>query len=411
MEATPQLQWFEAFGIELEYMIVDRATLDVKPLADRLLRQLGGRDCMEVERGAVAWSNELARHVVEVKTNGPRPDLERAARDFDEAVREVNQHLKRMNARLMPSGMHPWMDPEHEFCLWPVDEEGIYATFDRIFDCRGHGWSNLQSMHINLPFADDAQLQALHAAVRFLLPLLPALAASTPFVEGRRAAHMDERLAVYRHNAAKVWQVSGSVIPECVASRADYEERVLEPIYRALAPYDPEGILRHEWVNARGCIARFDRMALEIRVLDTQESPRADLGIAFVTSELLRRHALARTFVHADAQFPPDRLAKVLWAVVHRGERALIEDAEYLKLWGIDAPAGVLAGEVWKRLLSAFSVSLRGPLWDEAWFNVVHGPLARRLLLAVGNQPTRERLREVYGELCECLNESRRFLP
>ena len=89
MEATPQLQWFEAFGIELEYMIVDRATLDVKPLADRLLRQLGGRDCMEVERGAVAWSNELARHVVEVKTNGPRPDLERAARDFDEAVRET----------------------------------------------------------------------------------------------------------------------------------------------------------------------------------------------------------------------------------------------------------------------------------------------------------------------------------
>lgn len=411
MNHVQQLRWFEAFGIELEYMIVDRSTLDVKPVADELLRELGGQDCMEVECGPVAWSNELARHVIEVKTNGPRLDLERAAQDFDEAVHAVNEKLSKLNACLMPSGMHPWMDPEREFCLWPVDEEHIYATFDRIFDCRGHGWSNLQSMHVNLPFANDAQLGALHAAVRFLLPLLPALAASSPFVEGERAAHLNERLAVYRNNAAKVWQVSGFVIPESIVSRADYERIILDPVYRALAPHDPQGVLRHEWVNARGCIARFDRMALEIRVLDTQESPRADLGIAYVTTELLHRHALLQTFVDADAQFPPERLAKILWDVVFAGERALIEDADFLRLWGFEAQPRVLAGELWEYLLGTFAPQLRGPLWQEAWFNVVHGPLARRLVHAVGDQVTLERLREVYRELCGCLDENRRFLP
>ncbi len=410
MERVQQLQWFEAFGIELEYMIVDRATLEVKPIADELLRELAGQDCMEIACGAVAWSNELARHVLEVKTNGPCSDLQRAAQEFDSAVHAVNRKLEKMNACLMPSGMHPWMDPERDFRLWPADDEGIYAAFDRIFDCRGHGWSNLQSMHVNLPFADDAQLGALHAAVRFLLPLLPALAASSPFVEGQRAAHLDERLAVYRHNAAKVWQVSGFVIPECVASRDDYQRIILDPVYRALAPHDPQGVLRHEWVNARGCIARFDRMALEIRVLDTQESPRADLGIAYVTSELLRRYALARTFVDVDAHFSPERLAKILWSVVRAGERAVIEDAEFLSLWGVDARPGVLAGELWEQLLSTFAPELRGPLWHEASFNVRHGPLARRLVRAVGKRVTQERLAEVYRELCGCLDEDRRFV-
>lgn len=31
-----KLHLFEAFGIELEYMIVDQDTLDVKPIADQL---------------------------------------------------------------------------------------------------------------------------------------------------------------------------------------------------------------------------------------------------------------------------------------------------------------------------------------------------------------------------------------
>ena len=84
----------------------------------------------------------------------------------------------------MPTGMHPWMDPAREFELWPHGDREIYAAFDRIFDCRGHGWANLQSMHLNLPFADDDEFGRLHAAIRALLPLLPALAASSPFADG-----------------------------------------------------------------------------------------------------------------------------------------------------------------------------------------------------------------------------------
>src|SRR5690606_19484263 len=183
-------------------------------------------------------------------------------------------------ATLLPTGMHPWMEPEHELRLWPHDNAEIYSAFDRIFGCRGHGFANLQSMHINLPFADDEEFGKLHAAIRLVLPLIPGLSASLHLVEGRLLCTLDNRLEAYRTNCARVPSVTGLVVAEAVYSRASYEAEVLQAIYRDLAELDPEGVLAHEWVNARGAIARFDRMAIEIRTADTQECPRADLALA-----------------------------------------------------------------------------------------------------------------------------------
>ena len=184
-EAT--LGLFEGFGIEIEYAIVDAASLDVRPIADALLAAEAGELTGDVLRGRMAWSNELARHVIEVKTTEPEPGLAGLAELFAGEVRRVESRLAPLGARLMPTGMHPWMDPAREFAVWPHGERTIYDAFDRIFDCRGHGWANLQSAHLNLPFDGDDEFGRLHGAIRALLPLLPALAASSPFVEGRAA--------------------------------------------------------------------------------------------------------------------------------------------------------------------------------------------------------------------------------
>ena len=55
--------------------------------------------------------------------------------------------------------MHPWMDPRAA-SLWPHEYGEVYAAYDRIFDCRRHGWANLQSVHLNLPFADEREFGA-----------------------------------------------------------------------------------------------------------------------------------------------------------------------------------------------------------------------------------------------------------
>ena len=49
---------FEAYGIELEYMIVDRASLAVAPLADRVLEAVLGEAHLALSRVAGADGNE-----------------------------------------------------------------------------------------------------------------------------------------------------------------------------------------------------------------------------------------------------------------------------------------------------------------------------------------------------------------
>ena len=384
-------------------MIVDRESLAVRPLADRLLRALADGP----SSSHVGWSNELVRHVVEVKNVQPAADLAALPTPFHDAIVAANALLAEENARLMPTAMHPWMDPERETALWDGD---IYRAYDRIYGCRGHGWANLQSMHVNLPFADDAEFARLHAAIRLVLPLLPALAASSPIADAAPSGLLDFRLDAYRKICASTPSVAGRVIPETVESRAEYEAKILRPMYVEIAPQDREGILQHEWLNSRGAIARFDRYAIEIRVVDVQECPQADLAIAAATAAVVRSLYDER-YAPLDEQqaIGVDVLHDALLATIRDGDCALVDDAEYLHALGLPA-SRCSAGEVWASLL-------RDVEGERAWWQPTidailrEGPLARRVLRAVGSAPDRARIAAVYRTLCECLDEDRMFLP
>lgn len=407
---------FSVYGVELEYMIVDRASLSVRPIADALLRDDEGKVVNDVARGRMAWSNELTLHVVELKNAMPDADLAGLMDAFQAEVAELDRRLAPLGARLMPGGMHPWMDPAGECRLWPHDHAEIYQAYERIFGCRRHGFANIQSMHLNLPFADDGEFVRLHAAVRLLLPILPALAASSPIADGAATGCLDTRLQAYLgHQNRLPASLGEATIPDAVAGQADYRRHVLEPLYRALAPLDPAGTLRHEWLNARGVIPRFERMALEIRLLDMQECPCADLAVAAAVAAAVRRlyRAGKGGGLAGQQAYPSTRLAGLLQACLRDGDRASVDDPAYLGLLGLSA-AATTAGEVWRRLLEDWweaEPAARTPWGTPLDTILAHGPLARRLLRAAGPAPSRPRLAAVYGELCDCLAAGRSFLP
>jgi glutamate---cysteine ligase / carboxylate-amine ligase len=230
MKCRPEFHLFDCFGVELEYMIVDAQSLAVLPVTDRVLWTVAGEYLSEIELGSVSWSNELALHVIELKTTKPASNLEGLVAEFQENVGRINQILAPLGGRLMPTAMHPWMDPHREMRLWPHEHSPIYETLHRVFDCRGHGWANLQSVHLNLPFVGDQEFARLHAAIRLLLPIMPALAASSPVMDGRITGRLDNRLEVYRHNARQIPRVSGAVIPEPVFSEKAYQQEILQPL-------------------------------------------------------------------------------------------------------------------------------------------------------------------------------------
>jgi gamma-glutamyl:cysteine ligase YbdK (ATP-grasp superfamily) len=415
MSAPDRLHLFEGYGVELEYMIVDTDTLDVRPVADELIKAACGTYESEIERGPICWSNELMLHVVELKTNGPVPRLAPVAGDLQAGVRDINQFLAPMGARLMPSAMHPWMQPEREAKLWPHEYSAVFERFDQIFDCTGHGWSNLQSAHLNLPFADDAEFGRLHAAVRLVLPLLPALAASSPIAGRQRTGQMDYRLAVYRNNAAHIPSISGEVIPEAVFTEAAYRANIFERMYADITPHDPDGILQHEWLNARGAIARFDRGTIEVRVVDVQECPQADLAIAALASAVIQALTESRwSNVATQQAYASAPLVNLLTGAIRDADAAVIDDAAYLDLFGMTCRSPCTMRDLWEHLyttLQAEASATTRDLLRPIETILQQGPLARRILAALGGNESPEAFKSVYGHLCDDLAEGRQFVP
>ncbi len=408
--AGGSLPLLEGIGLELEYMIVDWGTLSVLPVADELLRAAAGAVTDEVEQGPLCWSNEMTLHLVELKTNGPVAGFSGLAGVFSADIGRINALLRPLGGTLMPSGMHPFMDPAREAVFWPHRNREIYESYHRIFDCRRHGWANLQSAHLNLSFRGDEEFARLHAAVRLLLPILPALAAGSPVMEGRPTGLLDTRLEVYRTNQERIPSITGRVIPEAVRSRRQYRERILSRIYRDIAPHDPARILRREWVNSRGAIPRFDRETIELRILDVQECPRADLAIASAIVAALRS-LVSGCLGPPDAanEWEIDRLETIFLATVRDGESAVLRDRRYLRAFGLGG-ADCTAGELWRHFVRTL------PAGDDGASEVLavileHGTLARRILARLGRRPSRARIRRIYRELCDCLAKGRLFLP
>ncbi len=377
---------FQAFGVELEYMIVDRETFRVAPITDRLLEAaaaLPGASVDEeedpehpgsVELGDAAWSNELA----------------------------------------------PTMVPDRDMKLWPHGYSEVYGAFNRIFDCRGHGWSNLQSAHLNLPFQIDesadtpeGEFGRLHAAIRFLLPIMPALSASSPIMDGRPTGLMDNRLEVYRHNARAVPIVSGRVVPEAVFTKKDYDATIFQAIYAALAPHDPQGVLRHEWANSRGAIARFSRNTIEVRVLDVQECPSCDLAVLAAITSAIRAVCEGRLGDLAELRtWGVEPLHRILMSVIRDGDLAKIQDAAYLKALGYPG-AACTAGELWRHLTArtlAGDAALHAEVNPALGVILEHGCLARRIIAATGANPDDATIERVYRRLGECLANNTPFL-
>lgn len=401
---------FEAYGVEIECMLVDRTEMDVLPRCDELMARVGGDPNADVELGDLAWSNELVLHVLEFKTNGPAPSLAGLAAKFHDSMRLANMELAAMGGRLMPGGVHPWMDPHAETVLWPHEYTEVYHAFDRIFGCSGHGWANVQSTHLNLPFRGDEEFGRLHAAVRLVLPLIPALSAASPYLDGGRSRALDARLVAYRGNARRVPSVTGLVVPEPAFTREQYEREILGRIYADMAPLDPDGTLRHEWANARGAIARFDRGTVEVRVIDAQECPTADLAVVGAVTAVVRALAVG-PLSERDPRSDPgtEVLASVLEGTILEAEGARVEIPEYLDILGLQG-GGCTAGNVWRALLDRYPPEDPAGEWTTALeLTLERGTLANRLVAAAGDAPDRERLAAVFGALCGCLERNELF--
>lgn len=392
---------FFVIGLEIEYMVVDKTTLNVCPVSDIILQELAqGKLSNEVELGETAVSNELVMHVIEVKNNGPKP-LSRAIVDqFQGTLEQLQQVLEPHGWQLLPTGAHPWMDPATETQRWPHGNREIYQQYDAIFNCEGHGFANLQSMHVNLPFANDEEFNLLHNAIRLLLPLIPALAASTPFLDGRYTGMQDSRLHYYNQNQQAIKAISGEVIPEFVRSQAHYQQHILTPMYEAIKPFDRQGILQHEWLNSRAAIAKFEYGAIEIRIIDSQECVSADYAIACAIVAILR-YWINHSHYFIDHPCDNAPLVDLYQQSIHHGLLAVPNGRGMLEQWQIKSAKN--CRDVWSQLLEKVGTEIDHSSQLMLQTMLAQGNLSQRIVNACGSDFSHRNLTRIYRQLGHCL--------
>lgn len=401
---------FEVYGIELEYMLVNNSNFKVAPIVDQLLTKKHGELTADVDNGIIAWSNELVAHVVELKTNGPTADLNNLSKQFHDNVIEVNTILKDLDSMLLPTACHPLMNPLKDTELWKHSYSEVYELYNRIFNCKGHGWSNVQSTHINLPFYDDKEFEKLHAAIRVILPLIPGLCASSPILEGTNTGFKDTRLEYYKTNQKEIPEMTGLVIPERVFTKADYHTTIFEPIKRAIRPHDTKNILDHHFLNSRGAIARFDRNAIEIRLVDIQESPKADIAICVLIIEVLKLLVDKKLgSIQHQKKWPKQDLFDILNPIIKNAETFKVTNLEYLKLFNIEKDSTVQ--NIWKHLYDLAKPNIHESHHDTLDVILTQGTLATRILKAVGSDYSEQNISKVYTQLAKCLQVNTMFEP
>lgn len=404
---------FEVCGIELEYAVVDK-DLNCVSLVDPAFRVFAGRATSDVELGVVGFSNEIVDHVFEIKTTVPLKSLVETENVLLEGVRRFAAVLAdRFDARLLPTGMHPWLDPKKAH-LWSRSNRRIYDTYARLFDVRTHGWANVQACHVNLPMGTDKDAVAMMTAATVLVPYLPAISASTPMHDGDLQPSADSRLAWIIQHQTRVPESCGDIVPEYVSSLKQYKEDVLGRMYAAVDRLPDAQVLRREFFNARGAVFKFSRKSMEVRVLDVQECIKMDMAIAAFTRAALR--GLTERITKGELELPPHAvMVDDFRAVVRDGTNAHVRAPHLCKRRARDEGGRVEVRHALRELLALARRKARAD--EEEYLDIVERVIERGNLsecIARTLQPFTDddeafldAARRVYIQLSECLIENR----
>lgn len=387
-------------GPEHELSLVD-PELKVLPISDKVIKAYRGKTINFVELSSFTFGKELQLHVMELKANEPFKSPIQFEETMQNGVLTLSQIVQKHGANLLGTGMHPLLNLK-DTAVWPHYHRKIYCEFGKIFNIKQHGWLNIQSFHLNLPFQKEADGVQMHNLLANLCTYLPAVSASSPIYEGKLGGDVDNRLEFYKINQKEIPSITADVIPEYTNSFSRYRQEVIvqysEELQRAGAD---KSVLWREWVNSRGVIFRFDRSALEVRVMDEQECIKSDVALSCFI-----RAALRGLMAQKAELLPHNILVHDFNAVIRDGLNAKVSNPNaktakqvcqsYLDL------AYVYADEDEKRYLWLIKKRLE----DGSLSNVIREHVLRR----AEKTDLHEAIVDVYSKLIKCLYANEPYL-
>lgn len=169
-------------GVELELQLLDPATLDLSPQGPSLLARLPQQDHERIKA-------EFIRSMVEVCTPVCH-NMTEVAEQLSHLCRQVNDIAMQTGVRCFASSLHP-------FATFAKRRVSPGSRYDEIMaDLQLAGKRMItQALHVHVGLPDQEEAIKVCDGIRPWLPLLLALSASSPFLEGE-----DTGFASYRTN-------------------------------------------------------------------------------------------------------------------------------------------------------------------------------------------------------------------
>jgi len=387
-------------GPEHEFSLVNE-DLRPLPIADKVIKDYCGKTVNFVEQKGFTFGKELQLHVMELKANWPFKSPQVFEETLQKGVTTLSGFLEKYDSSLLGTGMHPLLQLS-DTQVWPHRHRKIYEEYGKIFNLNQHGWLNIQSFHLNLSYTNEKDGVLIHNLLAYMCAYLPAISASSPIYEGKTGLFVDNRLSFYKTNQREIPSIVGDVVPEYLTSFNQYKREVIGKYSQDLAHAGAgKTLLSKEWVNSRGVIFRFDRAALEVRVLDEQECIKSDVALSCFI-----RAALRGLVANHDELLSHDILASDFNSAISEGLNGIVQH-----------PKGKTTRDLCRYFFKVASENADEEEKQYLWLikkRIEKGSLSEvireRVLQKAQKTDFVEAVRSVYSRLIKCLVDNEPFL-
>lgn len=354
-------------GLEEEFAILDPGTLELSPRFEELVAAARASDPLLYE----SITGELISSEIEI-VSGRAESLQDALSRQRERRRRLFGLVDARGAALGATGTHPWADYREQRI---IDTEHYRRVQDGL---KYVAWrNNTFSLHVHVGVRDLDRAVRVCDRLRPVLPLLLAISASSPYLDGRDSGLHSARTQAFTRSFPRCG------VPEAFGGWAAYRE-YLELLVKTRSIVE----FTQVWWSVR---PHLDFGTVEVRICDAQPTAQESDALAALTVACV---AQAARDVDEGAPFAdaPGRLIEEnMWRAIRYGLDGRLIDFER----EVEYPA---RGAI-ERLL-AWSEPVRAELDIEAAFPDLNGAQRQRRMIDSGMPPG-----EVFGAL---VKETRR---
>jgi len=337
-------------GVEEEFAILDAETLELLPRFEQL-RDAAAADEVLVE----SITGELISSEIEI-ISGVGEDLHDALARQRERRRRLFALAAAQGVALGATGTHPWADYRRQ----PIIDTEHYHRVEE--GLKYVAWrNNTFSLHVHVGVRDIDRAVKVCDRLRPVLPLLLAISASSPYLDGRDSGLHSARTQSFTKSFPRCG------VPDHFGGWAEYREYI-EFLLRTRSIVE----FTQVWWSVR---PHFSFGTVEVRICDAQQTAQESDALASLMTACIAQ-ALRDVDEGTPFAAPAPRLIEEnMWRAIRFGLGGRLIDLER----GAEYPAR----EAIERLL-AWSAPLRAELSIEPSFPERNGAQRQRQLIATG---------------------------